>query len=235
MYILSKLDMAALAYFFVAWISFHVFADHSRWREKNVTEAMHGYRYRWMTEMYKRELKMVDAQILGNLSNGIAFFASTAILIVGSLCAVLGATDTVVAVLEDLPIAVSTSKVVWELKVLLLICIFVYAFVKFAWSFRLSSYFAIMIGAAPYQPLSEEDAKREAHRPARMSNLVGVHFNRGLRAYFFALAALGWFIHPIAFVAATSWIVAMLYRREFRSRSLRVLTGDTKSIQTEFK
>ena len=29
-------------------------------------------------------------------------------------------------------------------------------------------------------------------------------FNRGLRAYFFGLAALAWFIRPWAFVLATS-------------------------------
>ena len=31
-------------------------------------------------------------------------------------------------------------------------------------------------------------------------------FNRGLRAYFFGLAALAWFIQPWAFVLATSWV-----------------------------
>ena len=45
----------------------------------------------------------------------------------------------------------------WEVKVLLLIGIFVFAFFKFAWAFRLTHYTAILIGAAP-QPVNNKDA-----------------------------------------------------------------------------
>lgn len=220
------MDLAALLWFFACWIGFALFADVSRWRAGNVTEAMNRYRYEWMTQMYQRELKMIDTLILGNLLNGIAFYASTAILIVGGLGAALGASDKAVEVLSDLPFATTTTQAVWEVKVLLLIVIFIYAFIKFAWSFRLSNYCSILIGASPHQPVSEQEAKRLAHRPARMANLVGVHFNRGLRAYFFALAVLWWFVHPLLFIISTTTITLILYRREFRSRSLRVLTDN---------
>ena len=50
-------------------------------------------------------------------------------------------------------------------------------------------------------------------------------FNRGLRAYFFGLAALAWFIQPWAFVLATSWVVAVLYWRDSRSATLATLAG----------
>jgi uncharacterized membrane protein len=33
----------------------------------------------------------------------------------------------------------------------------------------------------------------------------------GLRAYFFGLAALAWFIQPWALVLASSWVVLVLY------------------------
>ena len=41
------------------------------------------------------------------------------------------------------------TPALWELKMLGLIVIFVYTFFKFAWSYRLFNYFAIMVGAAP--------------------------------------------------------------------------------------
>ena len=36
-------------------------------------------------------------------------------------------------------------------------------------------------------------------------------------------AALGWFLHAIVFIVASAWVVLVLYRREFRSRSLRAV------------
>jgi uncharacterized membrane protein len=37
------------------------------------------------------------------------------------------------------------------------------------------------------------------------------------------MAALSWLLGPYPFMAATIWVLIVLYRREFRSRSARVL------------
>ena len=55
------------------------------------------------------------------------------------------------------------------------------------------------------------------------STRSGHHFNRGLRAYFFALGALGWLVHPLLFAIITCGVVVILYRREFSSVALRAL------------
>jgi hypothetical protein len=49
-------------------------------------------------------------------------------------------------------------------------------------------------------------------------------FNDGLRGYYFAFAAIGWFFSPIAFIVATVGVVYILYEREFGSRCSDVLT-----------
>ena len=98
-----------------------------------------------------------------------------------------------------LPFGVAQSQEMWELKMMGLAIIFVYAFFKFAWSYRLYNYFAIMVGAAP--PPAEKDtaaAQDFAHRAARLCADAGRHFNRGQRAFFFALGYLGWFLGPAA-------------------------------------
>jgi hypothetical protein len=46
-----------------------------------------------------------------------------------------------------------------------------------------------------------------------------------LRAYFFRLAALAWFIQPWALVLATSWVVALLCWRDSRSATLATPSG----------
>jgi uncharacterized membrane protein len=114
----------------------------------------------------------------------------------------------------------------WELKILMLLAIFVFAFFKFAWALRQFNHTLVAIGAAP--PSDEGDAgtrKVYAERVGRVVSLAFHSFNRGLRTYYFGLATLTWFIHPLLFMIATLWVVLVIYRREFRSKTLRALTG----------
>jgi uncharacterized membrane protein len=48
-------------------------------------------------------------------------------------------------------------------------------------------------------------------------------YNRGLRAYYFGLATMAWFIGPGFLAVAAVWVVAVLYRRDFRSVVLKTL------------
>jgi len=174
--------------------------------------------------MLTRELRMVDTMVQSNLLQGVAFFASASLLLVGGLVTVLGATDKAVAILGQLPFTVPTSRTAWEVKVLLLIVVFIYSFFKFAWSYRLFNYCSILLGAAPFEVEPSEEGKKIAQQLADLQTLAGRHFNRGVRAYFFAIAGLAWFVHPAAFAAATTWVTYVLHRREFRSHSHRILS-----------
>ena len=131
-------DAAAFLWFALCWAGYTACADHSPWRRHSISVAMNRERRGWMDQMMARELRMVDMQIVGNLMRSLGFFASTTILLVAGLIAVLGATEQAVETLTELPFAVPTTEAVWHVKVLLLIVIFVYAFFKFAWAFRLT-------------------------------------------------------------------------------------------------
>ncbi len=182
--------------------------------------------------MVYRNPKMPDTLIQNTLQYGVLFFASTSILLVGALMAGLGASDQAIELLGELPFAVSTTRTVWEIKVLLVTFIFTFAFFKFAWSYRLFNYVLIMIGAAP--DVSVAEAKNEedtidledyAYRVGRLHTLGARHFTTGLNSYFFALAACAWFLSPLLFIASTIWISIVLYRRAFWSAFGRTLTG----------
>ena len=111
--------------------------------------------------------------------------------------------------------------------------IFVYAFFKFAWSYRLYNYVAIMVGAAP--PAAAKDtaeAQAFAHRAARLCADAGRHFNRGQRAFFFALGYLGWFLGPAAARAGTTaGVVVVTWRRQFDSESRRAFAANAMRHQ----
>jgi uncharacterized membrane protein len=126
-------------------------------------------------------------------------------------------------VLAELPFAVESSRPLWDAKVLLLILLFVYAFFKFTWAFRQYNYCLVLVGCAPAPDRLTEASGGIAERLARIATSTGRHFNRGIRAYYFGLAALSWFIQPLLFMLLTVWVVLVLYRREFRSRLLRML------------
>ena len=218
----TSADAAAFLWFAICWAGYTVCADHSPWRRHSITTAMNQERRAWMDQMMARELRMLDTQILGNLLRSLGFFASTTILVVAGLIAVLGAAEQAIETLAELPFAVPSIKAVWHAKVLLLIVIFVYAFFKFAWSYRLFNYLAIMIGAAPPHTQKDSEAARIfAHRGARLCEDAGRQFNRGQRAFFFALGYLGWFLGPIELALTTVGVVIVMWRRQFASNSRR--------------
>ena len=220
-------DVVSVLWFFGVWIGYTLIADSDRMQGKSILGLMHNHRSRWMAEMLRRDLRMVVAMILNHLQAGIALFASTSILAAGGLLAALAATEGAISALSALPLVGEMSRLEWEMRVLLLLLIAIYAFFKFVWSYRLYSICAVLIGGVPSSSAIDKEAEDQANRAAEILNLAARHFIRGLRAFYFALAALAWFIHPIALMASTVWVVAVLYRRDFRSRSLQIVRGNT--------
>jgi uncharacterized membrane protein len=211
----SLADLLAPVWFVLCWLGYTYYADGERPR-RNLTRVMHTYRIVWARQMLERDNRMVDTQIIANLMRSGSFFASTSMFILAGLIAVLGARQQAMAVLAELPLAVASSAPLWDAKVLLLIFLFVYAFFKFTWAFRQYNYCLILVGCAP-APGQPTDARLGiAERLARIASSTGRHSNRGIRAYYFGLAALSWFIHPWLFMALTVWVILVLYRREFR-------------------
>ncbi len=215
-------DLLAPAWFLVCWFGYTAYADRAL-RRLSLMRSMHAYRQAWMRRMLERDNRIVDTQIIANLMRSVAFFASTTLFILAGLIAVLGARPKAMAVLRELPFAVESTTVLWDLKVLLLVVLFVYAFFKFTWAFRHYTYCLVLIGSVPPHDRLTDDAWRIAERTAEIASSTARHFNRGIRAYYFGLAALSWFIHPWLFMLLSAWVVWVLYRREFRSRLLKTL------------
>ena len=224
---LSHLDIAAVVWLLLCWAGFNFYSDRVGRKRGNLIGTMAKQRGAWMTMMLGRENRMLDLQIIRNMTRTSTFFASTSILVLAGLITVLGATDKAVRLVANVPFVSELTAFEWELRLLLLVLVFVYAFFKFVWSIRQISYCAVMIGAMP--PSSEvDDACRSAAQDiANLATLAAIHFNRGVRAYYFATAILAWFVHPVALTVAATWVVIVLYRRDFRSRTL-ALVRDTR-------
>jgi uncharacterized membrane protein len=159
---------------------------------------------------------MVDGQIMGSLQNGTAFFASTALIAIGGVLALLRSSQDIVEIFAVLPFGIRTTQDVLEMKIIGLLVIFIYTFFKFAWSYRLFNYAAILLGATPHASEAKKPhAKAAAERVARMVTLAGRHFNRGQRSFFFALGYLGWFVNAWVLIAATLAVLIVTVLRQF--------------------
>jgi uncharacterized membrane protein len=219
-----SVDILAVTFFTLEWTAYAVTLERTKYGRDSLSARMNVYREVWIRRLLDREARMVDMQIMASLQNGTAFFASTSLLAVGGALALLRATNEALAVLGALPINLSPSPALWEIKCLGLILIFVYAFFKFAWAYRLFNYVAILLGAMP--PAAQRDTpEAEAHvvRTTKLFEAAGRHFNRGHRAFFFALGYLGWFISPWILFVTTAAVVIVTWRRQFASNAWRAM------------
>jgi uncharacterized membrane protein len=220
----STLDLIALGFFAAAWTAYAIALDYAPKSRQGLNARMNHYREVWMGYMLEREVRIVDTQIMAALQNGTAFFASTSLLAIGGSLTILRSTDEMLHVLATLPIGVPSTRLLWEIKAIGLAVVFVYAFFKFAWSYRLFNYVAILLGATP--PPEEKDtpeAKAHVTRTARLFSAAGRHFNHGQRAFFFALGYLGWFVSPIVFICTTAAVVVVMWWRQFGSDARKAM------------
>ena len=217
-------DIIAVSFFILEWSVYAVTLEHTSYGRDSLSARMHAYREVWIRRMLDRQARMVDMQIMASLQNGTAFFASTSLLAIGGALALLRSTKDALGVLSELPVDLSPTPALWEIKCVGLTLIFVYAFFKFAWAYRLFNYVAILLGAMP--PAEARDTpEAEAHaiRTTRLFEAAGRHFNRGQRAFFFALGYLGWFVSPWVLFASTALVVIVTWRRQFASNAWRAM------------
>lgn len=223
--LLPPIDWLAVVWLFAAWVGYARFAKRRAQRQPSVLATTNRVRLQWMRQTTWRDNRVVDGVVVQSLSTSPSFFASTTILIIGGLLAVLGTTDKASELVREIPFAARTTALVFDLKVVLLTAIFVYAFFRFTWSMRQYTFGALLVASAPPHdaPWTEEAREAFAQRAGRVMGLAAETFNDGLRAYYMAFAAIAWFFSPWACMAATAFVVGVLYRREFRSEVLALL------------
>lgn len=218
--------LIAVVWFIVCWAGYTRYAS---WRGRDtacLASVLHLYRQDWMRRMLLRDNRIADANVIGNLERNAGFFASSTLIILAGILTALGASDRAVSLLADLPFVQPVSRGLSEIKLLALGVVFVYAFFTFSWCMRQYNFAAVLVASAPMageRNVSDQERKSFAERAARVISMAANQFNFGLRAYYFGMATLSWFIHPWFFMGVTAGVVLILYRREFHSDVLKVM------------
>ncbi len=222
---LGLADWVAFAAFAACWVGYAALVDRvPALRRRSVIAAMDEHRRRLMRTMVTRDNRITDTQIIGTLMNSTSFLANAAIFILAGLVAMMGAPELGARVFDALPFGTAPDPAVWEMKVALLLLIFVHAFFELTWAMRQFNYCSIVMGGIPADPAAP-GTLAQAETAAKVANRAARHFNTGLRAYYFGLAALAWLLHPLALIAASLWVLRELTRREFRSVVRDALRG----------
>ncbi|MGQ9426404.1 DUF599 domain-containing protein [Gilvimarinus sp. F26214L] len=220
---LNTANLIALAWFLLCYRGYFLYTEVKSRTHPTLSYAMHRHRQQWIRSALSRDNRIADTNIIANLERNVSFFASSTLLVLAGLMTVLGSSDTVTVLLNDVPFSDPAHRGEWELKILLLVFLFVYAFFKFTWALRQYGFVAVMLGGAKLEDYDRSAGSRSMESIAKMASKAGGNFNNGLRTYYFSLAILGWFINAWVFMALSTLMVPILYRREFSSETLRAL------------
>lgn len=230
---INWLDLLSLAWFLALWVGYSRFAKLMAKKTHSLSSVLHIHRVNWMKSLLQRDVRVGDAALIANLERQVSFFASTTILILAGLLTVIPNIGLLHQLLSGLSYVDHHSEFELQLRILVMVCVFVYAFFTFTWSMRQFGFCSILLGAAPMPNASEQTPQTSdifARHTAKVIDQAGHSYNYGLRAYYFSMALLVWFVNQWVFMVAVLLVVAVLYQREFHSKPLdsmrRILSAE---------
>jgi len=218
---LDMIDAASVAVFLAVWLWLGWRIGHPSAAKPSVTVLMQEYRLQWMQMMAARDPRIFDAQIMMSLRQSTSFFASTCLLAMGGLLALIGNVDPLQGVATRLTNMESASAVL-QVKLFLPLFMLGNAFLKFVWSNRVFGYCSVIMGAVPNDPADPQTLPM-ALKAGQLNARAALNFNAGLRSMYFALCALAWVAGAwllLVGVVVTAWVV---WSREFASASREII------------
>lgn len=221
----SILDTVALVCFISCWFGYTWFARKKAKTTNCIARCLHQHRIHWMYEVMTRDIRVSDAALLANLERNIAFFASTTLLVLAGVLTLFAQVEQLDTVLSSMPFTEHADNFTIQIKLCLLALIFVLSFFQFTWSMRQYGFVNVMIGAAPIGHTEEnENLRQYAKQMAVVQDQAAHAYNYGLRSYYFSIAAISWFFHPLLFIFTSIFVVYTLYMREFNSKAVKAIT-----------
>jgi uncharacterized membrane protein len=217
----DPLDVIAVLSLLTAWLIIGWLIEHPPARRPSVGLIMADYRREWMRQMAGRDPLIFDSNVLGNLRQGTAFLASATMIAIGGGLALLGDTETLTGIAEELT-QTRAPLFVWDVKIALVLILVANAFLKFVWAHRLFGYCSVLVAAVP-NDVSDPLAQFRASQAAEINVFAARSFNRGLWSVYFALAATAWLAGAVPLLVAVAITLFVLWRREFASHSRAIL------------
>ncbi|RYE07638.1 MAG: DUF599 domain-containing protein [Hyphomicrobiales bacterium] len=202
----------------VCWLGYNYGVALVERHRPSLSVIMSLQRRRWVANATRRESPM-DAILSGNLMQAVSLLASTSVLIVLAIFAAIGQVAGLVDTLSAFGIGTHYTVGAMQVHLLVLLSIFVMSFFSFTLSLRQFNHFCIMLGAITHEtPATEE----EIDAIAMLNSLAAKNFNNGIRAYYFAVPAVAWFVSDWLAIVITVTMLTFIVHREFFSSAHRI-------------
>jgi uncharacterized membrane protein len=183
----------------------------------SLSTIMNLQRRRWVANASVRESPF-DAILSGNIMQSVSFLASTAVLMVLAVFAVFGQIPALMESLSSLSLDARYTVGEVQIHLVVMLAMFVLAFFAFTLSLRQFNHFCIMLGAIDHTVATSEE---EIDAITEMNILGARNFNSGIRAYYFSVSTVAWFVSEWATIAACLLTILVLAQREFLSSAHR--------------
>lgn len=210
------IDLGALVVFLIAWLTYERVLEHVGTTAGAVNFHLAQIRAAWMMRFMAREVRIMDTNLLGHMLNSASFFASTNLLLIAAAAGLLVGGQGSLENLESLALTAHSPGWLVQVKVALIVAMLAKGLLDFIWAIRQLNYALAIVGAAPE---ATEPARHRtfAEAAVQVLNPAMTAFNRGVRAYYFALAAAAWIISPWAMAVAVLASVGLLMWRQIAS------------------
>lgn len=203
-------DWSALAVFAVCWLFYEPVLRGVSRKTGAITRDMEAIRQAWMRAMVSRDTRLLDSQLMGHAINSASFFASANLILIAAVAGALFGGSAMAPDVSGLGVHLSPERL--ELKLALVTLCLARGLLDFIWSIRQQNYCLALIGAAPEDGGPAGQAFADA--AARVLNPAQTAFSRGVRGYYFALAAAAWLYGPAALGVAALAATALLVWRQ---------------------
>lgn len=210
------IDTLGLCFFLIIWFFYEPLLPRLTGGRRSINDRMIAIRQAWMTALVRREVRITDSQFLGHTINSASFFGSANMIAIAALAGFMFSGDANIKGLTQFGFL--DSGPIWMLgtKVALMLLTLARGMLDFVWAIRQLNYCLAAIGSIP-DPLSDAQRNAWAKGLSAMLSPALRTFSRGVRSYYFALAASGWFFGPLALVGTTIFATILLAWRQTRS------------------
>lgn len=221
------LDWIALVVFFVPWLGYEAMLRVLARRSGTLNADMLVVRDAWMMAMTNRQMRLVDSQLMGHTISSASFFASTNLLLIAAVAGVLFGGDAALRNIAALGAEATSLKVMEGKLALVLVCL-ARGLLDFVWALRQLNYTVALIGAAP-EVHADKDRTAYGKALGQVLNPALGSFNRGVRGYYFALAAAAWMFGAVWLLLAVSLVTLLLLWRQSTSPAAKAVR-DARSL-----
>jgi uncharacterized membrane protein len=200
-----------------------------------LTNQLHVVRLRWMNMLLhsKRESRVFDGILLGQISSAMSFFGSATLIVLAGLVGALASINHVHASITQMAFFPPISLPMFTIYFATITVIMALCFFSFTYALRKLAYTLAMIGGLDEAPAIKPQAQVMISQTATVLTESLKSMNSGIRGFYFSVAGLFLFAGPVPSIIVTLLVSFLLYYRQGLSTEALAIERYVKAMHEE--